>query len=386
MRIAIDVHSIGGRSGGNESYYRGLLDGLSAIDDNHLYLLYATNPDALADANFDKKRFAVTPIYPANRYFRIPFVIPRQARRDYLDVYHAQFLIPPGLRCRTVTTIFDIGFEHFPEFFPWYQRTWSKWLIRASAQRADHIITSSEYSKQDLVTTYHIDPDRITVTPLAPRDSFYPRPKAEARQRIARQYGISSEFILYVGRLQGRKNLLRLVDAFAEARNAGVPHKLVLAGGADSLFEPVMERLRSLRLTEQVLLPGYIAGEDLPWLYSAADAFVYPSLYEGFGLPVLEAMACGLPVLTSTGSALQEVAAGAAVLFDPTDVRSMADALARVMSSSKLRAELAQSGLGRSAHYTYSATARSTVAVYQKVAGRERSRNLSPEVEVRSCL
>jgi glycosyltransferase involved in cell wall biosynthesis len=386
MRIAIDVHSIGGRSGNNETYFRGLLEGLAVVDDReNQYFLYATDPDALMEANFDREKFRVQPIWPANRYLRIPFVIPRQVRRDDLDVYHAQFLIPPGVRCRTVTTIFDIAFEHYPEFFPWYQRTWSKRLIRSSAQRADHIITSSEHSRQDLIKTYQIDPDRITVTPLAPRDSFYPRPKNEARKKIAFRYGIASEFVLYVGRLQGRKNLVRLIDAFAEAHGAGVPHKLVLAGGADSLFEPVMDRVRSRRLSEQVLLPGYIDEEDLPWLYSAADAFVYPSLYEGFGLPVLEAMACGVPVLTATGSALQEVAEGAAVLFDPKNVRSISRALIDVLTNENRRSELAKSGLERSAQYSYRATARSTVAVYEKVAGLERSCNVSPQAEYGTC-
>jgi len=387
VRIAIDVHSIGSGSGGNESYFRGLLEGLAVIDDDqNQYFLYATDPNALMDVNFDRERFRVKSIWPANRYLRIPFAIPRQIRRNGLDVYHAQFLIPPGVRCRTVTTIFDIAFEHYPEFFPWYQRTWSKRLIRSSAQRADHIITSSEHSRQDLIKTYHIDPNRITVTPLAPRDSFYPRrPKVEAKKKIARQYGITSEFILYVGRLQGRKNLVRLVDAFAKAQVAGIPHKLVLAGGADTLFAPVMERVRDRGLSEQVLLPGYIHEEDLPWLYSAAEAFVYPSLYEGFGLPVLEAMACGVPVLTSTGSALQEVAEGAAVLFDPKDVGSITHALIDVLTNEKLRSDLAQAGLERSAQYKYSATARSTIAVYEKVAGGEQSSCASTCAEYGTC-
>jgi glycosyltransferase involved in cell wall biosynthesis len=374
MKIAIDVHSIGGRSGGNESYYRGLLAGLAANNwDQNQYLLYATAPAALADMSLDSNRFVIKPIRSASPYLRIPFAIPRQARVDDVDVFHAQYIVPPGLRCRTVVTIFDISFEHFPEFFPWYQRSWSKRLIRASALRADHVLTSSQHSKQDIVGTYRIDPDRITVTPLAPDASFFPRPKGEARERLARHYGITREFVLYVGRLQGRKNLVRLVEAFAEAHRAGATHKLVLAGAMDSLFEPVMERVRALHLSEQILLPGYVAEEDLPWLYSAAEAFIYPSLYEGFGLPVLEAMACGLPVLTSNGSALQEVAAGAAMLFDPLVVRSMADALIAVLNDPSLRAKLAQSGLERSRRYSYSATARSTIAVYHKVAGWETS-------------
>jgi len=371
MKIGIDVHSIGRGSGGNETYYKCLLEGLLRTNAQHRYVLYSTNVGSLRSAGFPHPNFLIRDIKPGDPYSRIIFSFAVQLRREPVDVFHAQFIVPSFLKCRTVTTIPDIAYEHFPEFFPPYQKAWSKVLIRRSARRADHIITVSQYSKNDLVNTYDIPPEKITVTYEAIGNEFYPRDNSQARDRIASRYGIGSPFVLYLGRLQGRKNLVRLVEAYSIVRQAGCPHKLVLAGGKDSMFMPVVERIRELRLEEDVVFPGYIPSQEVPWFYNAASAFIYPSLFEGFGLPVVEAMACGTPVVTARGSALEEIAAGAALIVDPLDVTSIAGGLQKVLEDQDLRSRLINAGLKRSASFSCEETARQTVAVYEKVLGTE---------------
>jgi glycosyltransferase involved in cell wall biosynthesis len=364
VKVGIDVHSLGTRSGGNETYYRELLGALQQVDSEIRYFLYGIDPEALSQQG-DRERFQCRPV-SASRYLRIPFSLPQSAKRDDLDLFHAQFIVPPGLRCKTVTTIPDIAFERFPEWFPLYQRRWSRYLIRRSAHKADHIITVSENSKRDLINIYQIAADNVTVIYPAPDKSFRPYDKKAAQARIALQYGILGDFILYIGRLQGRKNLLRLVDAFAQMGCSNC-RKLVLAGSPDTLFAPVRKRIAEQRLQQVVLLPGYIPAEDLPWLYSAADLFVYPSLYEGFGLPVVEAMACGVPVVTSKGSSLDEVAGDAALLCNPLDTNSIAACLDKALGSESLRMQLSRAGLDRSRHFTHHSMASATISVYEQV-------------------
>jgi glycosyltransferase involved in cell wall biosynthesis len=371
MKIGIDVHSLGSGRGGNETYYRYLVGGLAAIDRHNEYVLLGTakglaHLPEIAGANFHWQTIASrTP------YTRIPFGLPSSIRHEHVDLFHAQFILPPFLKCKTVVAIFDITYEHFPESFPAYQRMWSKVLIRASARRADHILTLSEHSKQDIARTYGIREDKITVTPLGASEEFFPRDRNAAKELAARNYGIQGNFILYLGRLQARKNLLRLVEAYVTLRRAGFPHKLVLAGKPDFLFQPVLSRIRELRLEQDVLMPGYVHGGDIPFLYSAADLFVFPSLYEGFGLPVIEAMACGVPVITSRGSALEEVAGSAALLVDPCDQVSLSRTMQSALSDSTLRQHLHRAGLQRSAEFSREETARKTIAAYEAVLGRD---------------
>lgn len=368
LRIGIDIHSLGSHKGGNATYYRELVKELVKVRCDHNFSLYHTHP-AAAKQFISDDRFAVKRLRPGSRWLRIPFTLPVLAWQDELDLFHAQFIVPPFLKCKTVTTIPDIAYEHSPEFFPAHQRAWLKVLVRQSARRADHIITVSERSKRDLVELYGVSPEKITVTYEGASEEFGPLDKDQAKATVERRYGISGEFILYLGRLQGRKNLTRLVQAYARVRKAGCTHKLVLAGKVDSLFQPTLSRIRELRLENEVLLPGYIEAQDLPSMYNAAQVFVYPSLYEGFGLPVVEAMACGTPVVTSRGTSLEEVAGDAAVLVDALDEGSIAEALIRVLTDSTLRTQLGQAGIRRSAQFSFRNAACQTIAVYERVLG-----------------
>lgn len=370
LRIGIDIHSIGSRKGGNETYYRELVKGLVKIRSENRFFLYHTSPTIAQHISADD-HFTLEELIPAYPGLRIPFSIPWRTRLDQLDLFHAQFIVPPFLKCKTVTSIFDVAYEHFPQFFDAAQRAWLKVLIPWSARRADHIITLSENSKKDIVRAYGIAEEKITVTYLGAGADFFPRDKEKAQERLAQRYGIQGDFILYLGRLQARKNLARLVEAYALVRKAGHCQKLVIAGKRDSLFEPICALVKELKLERDIVLPGYVHAEDVPIFYSAAEVFVYPSLYEGFGLPVIEAMSCGVPVITSRGSSLEEVAGNAALLIDPLDEVSIAQALKQVLGDDELRKRLGEAGLTRSKTFDLKDAARQTVAVYERVMGAE---------------
>jgi glycosyltransferase involved in cell wall biosynthesis len=368
LRIGIDIHSIGSQKGGNETYYRELINEMIRFPCDHSFFLYYTDSRASQQIAVSE-RFSLQRLRPSRRILRIPFTLPWRVRNDKLDVFHAQFIVPPFLKCKTVTTIPDIAYEHVPQFFPARQRSWLKRLVRESAKRADHIITVSEYSKRDLVQTYGVSPEKVTVTYEGAGENFLPLDREKAREHLARKYGINGEFILYLGRLQARKNLARLVEAYDRVRKSGLPHKLVLAGKQDSLFEPVLSRIRELNLENDIFLPGYVQAEDVPTFFNAAKVFAYISCYEGFGLPIMEAMACGTPVVTSRGSSLEEVAGDGALLVDPMDEVSIAEALTRVLSDAELRHRLGQAGLARSRQFSFKNAARQTIGVYERVMG-----------------
>lgn len=369
MKVGIDAHSIGCGKSGNETYFRSLLRGLRSLERPNKYVVYGTHPERLREMDLDHKRFAIRRVRPSTPFVRIPLAMPAQVFQEGLDLFHAQHIIPPFLKCRTVTTIPDLAYEHYPEYFPPFQVAWSKRLIRWSAQRANHIITVSHFSKTDLMNCYGIDPERITVTYESAEDRYHPRDHGQAREHIARRYGIERPFVLYVGRLQGRKNLVRLIEAYAQVRKRGAEHLLVLVGRKEWMAEEISTRIAQLGIKDEVVLTGYVAGEDLPWFYNASEVFAYPSLFEGFGLPVMEAMACGTPVLTSTGSSLGEIASGAALVVDPTDGVAITDALEQILSDQALRYRLGQLGIKRSREFEEGRMASETVSVYEKVLG-----------------
>jgi glycosyltransferase involved in cell wall biosynthesis len=306
---------------------------------------------------------------PASRFLRIPLAFPWRMRKDKLDVFHAQYIVPPLSRCRTVVSIFDLAHERYPEFFHPAEAKRSQMLVRWSARRADHIVTVSKFSANDLVEIYGVRPEKITVTYLAASEEFQPMDRQQCRELLARNYAINAPFILYAGRLQARKNLVRLIEAFAEVRKKGIQEKLVLVGKQDFLSSEITGAVKKYGLDAEVIFAGYVPQKDLPSFFNGAELFIYPSIFEGFGLPVIESMACGIPTITSYGSSLEEVAGGAALLVDPFSTASIAAAIDKVLSDVDLRQKLAQKGLNRSSQFSYQLTATQTLRVYENVHG-----------------
>jgi glycosyltransferase involved in cell wall biosynthesis len=272
--------------------------------------------------------------------------------------------VPPvGPDQRLVVTVHDLAFQRLPELFPSKWRWLYRAGLRAAVKRADAILVPSQNTADDLVTTTSIQPSRVHVTPLAPSLVATNQDPAETLERL----GVPQPYVLSVGTLEPRKNLVRLVRAYRQVA-PDVPHALVLAGAPGWRAEALEAELaRSGPGT--IVRTGTVSSEDLDVLYRGADVFAYPSLYEGFGLPVVEAMGRGVPTLASNTSSLPEVAGDAALLVDPTDVSEIAEGLARLLTDAPLADDLRQRGLQRAATFTWAATARATLDVYRHLTG-----------------
>ncbi|WP_298815698.1 glycosyltransferase family 1 protein [Chloroflexus sp.] len=272
--------------------------------------------------------------------------------------------VVPLLHPPTVVTIHDVGYRVFPEAHTARRRLELELTTRWSLRAARHVLAISHATRRDLVQWYGADPNRITVTHLGLSATFV-SPVDPARIAVVRaRYGLTQRpYLLYIGTVQPRKNLGRVIEALAHAIAAGYDLDLVIAGKRGWLSEPIERRSGELGIDHRVRFIGYVAEEDLPALLSGALAFIFPSLYEGFGMPVLEAMACGTPVITSAISSLPEVAGDAALLVDPRDTHAIAAAIMRLSDDPNLRAELRARGLARARQFTWEACAQRTLEV-----------------------
>jgi glycosyltransferase involved in cell wall biosynthesis len=241
-----------------------------------------------------------------------------------------------------------------------------------SARRARRVIAISESTKRDVVKLLGVPPDRVYVVYCGVDDTFRPLPAADVAQ-FRRERALPDRFILFLGTLEPRKNVKTLVQAYGRWRVAesDVP-KLVVAGGKGWFYDQIFAEVERLGLTGEVIFPGYVMQQELPLWYNASDIFVYPSRYEGFGLPVLEAMTCGTPVVTTNVASLPEVAGDAALLVSPDDEAQLLDAMRRASSDGSLRQEMVTKGLARAADFTWARTARQTLDAYDRALGKER--------------
>lgn len=370
MRIAIDAHSVGARLGGNESYAVNLIEALAQIDEVNDYTLYVTTTEARDRFHQRWPNFKVRSTLPHTPLIRIPLTLSAELRKHPVDVLHVQFTAPPFCPCPVVVSIHDLSFEHLPHTFHRRSRTQLRLTVRHSAKRAAKILTLSEHTRRDVIETYGIAPERITAIPLAAPRHFSPVEDNRELQRVRHNYGIDGPYILSVGSIQPRKNLARLINAYASLRGkyaeAELP-KLVLVGKRAWLYDETMRALTQTGLKESVILTGYVPETDLPALYSSALCFVYPSYFEGFGLPPLEAMKCGAPVIVGNQTSLPEVVGDAALTVDPYDVSSIAAAIERLVKDSDLRRELSVKGRSRAETFDWRETARRTLQIYEQV-------------------
>jgi len=297
-----------------------------------------------------------------------------------VDLFHAtEHLLPRFSSVRTVFTLHDLIFLFHPETHKPLNRWFLTLMMPRFLRVADAVIAVSECTKRDAIRFYGIPEEKITVIYEGVNPRFRPA-DPEAIAAVRARYSLPEHFILYVGTIEPRKNLAALLEAFhhllatcslrpapCDLLPATCDLRLVIVGKRGWLYEGFFHRLRELGLEDRVIFTGYVPDEDLPAIYSAADLFVFPSLYEGFGLPVLEAMACGTPVVCSDTSSLPEVAGDTALLVDPTDVRALAAAMERALTDEHLRAEIRARGLGRAGHFTWEKAARGTLEVYLRV-------------------
>ncbi len=289
-------------------------------------------------------------------------------KRHRLDLLHSPVNVAPlAARIPQVVTVHDLAFEHFPEQYPRSKARYLQAMTRKSVNRANRIIAVSNATKHDLISLYGAAPHKVTVISNGVSDDMFPRSR-EATTVLRRRHNLPENFFLFVGTLQPRKNLEGLLQALA-LLPSDLDWPLVVIGGSGWMDDPIHRTVRRSGISERVRFIGYVPGEDLPYWYSAAAILVMPSFYEGFGLPVLEAMACGTPTIVANTPALTEVAGSAALRIEPTQPRSIAREMLRLASDPALQQELTTTGLARAHTYSWRRTAEETRSVYSEVTG-----------------
>lgn len=371
MRVAIDAHSVGAKLGGNESYAVNLIEALAQIDSVNNYTLYVTTAEARDRFHQRWPNFKVHTTLPHTPLIRIPLTLSAELRKHPVDVLHVQFTAPPFCPCPVVVSVHDLSFEHLPQTFLRRSRTQLRLTVRHSARRADRILTLSEHTRGDVIKTYKIDPAKVVAIPLAAPAHFGPVTDDKELQRVRHNYGIHGDYVLSVGSIQPRKNLVRLISAYASLRGVHTRNrfpKLVIVGKKGWLYDETLRALEETGVKDSIVLTGYVPEPDLPALYSGALCFVYPSYFEGFGLPPLEAMKCGAPVVVGDATSLPEVVGDAGLKVDPFDVSAIAKAIGELIGNPELRRELSAKGLKRAEMFDWRNTARQTLKVYEEVA------------------
>jgi len=296
-------------------------------------------------------------------------VAPFAATRAHLDVLFCPVnVVPMATPIPTVVTVHDLAFIAHPDAFHAAKRRYLTLMTRLSVHRARHVIAVSTHTRDDLVRHFHVRAERITVIPNAADARFRPADDAHAITRFKAENNLPDRFVLFVGTLEPRKNLRRLIEAFASLDADHAETKLVIVGASGWLTSDLAPLVWERGLSDRIDFTGYVSDDDLPRWYQAATVFCYPSLYEGFGLPVLEAMACGTPVVTSRTSSLPELVGDAAVLVDPTDVTALADALKTVFTDEARRQSMSRAGLARARAFSWERTAAATLDVIRNAA------------------
>ena len=371
LRIGIDARVLGGRFTGDRTYWSNLVRSLAAIDSVNEYRLYVREPlrDDSPDLPVAPNVAHVVVKASSDRLWSLA-AFPAALRRDRVDVAHVQYTVPPRMPCPTVTTIHDISFRLFPNLFTFKDRLLLNLSLPGSIRRAAKIIAVSENTRRDLLAAFrNLPSDKVVVTHLAADASYRPIEASEqesARIMLNQTYGIGDRYALSVGVLQPRKNVPMLLRAFVSGCNEkGLPHKLVVTGKRGWLADDIAAAIAAAG--DRVVFTDYVPDNHLPVLYGCADLFCYPSLYEGFGLPPLEAMACGCPVLASDRSSLPEVVGDAGLLLPPDREDLWREAIGDILTDAHGRQSMAAKGLERAALFSWEGTARATLGVYESM-------------------
>jgi len=368
VRIGIDARKL--HDFGIGTYIRNLLRQLAAVDKDNEYVLLTRPEDSealsLLGENF-RSVVETAANYSMAEQIRIPWAI----RRERIDLFHApHYVLPPLVPCRSVVTIHDCIHLMFPQYLPnRLAYGYARGSIAAASKRATRVLTVSESSKRDILKFVDIPPDKIDVIYNAYDLRFGIEPREEDVVRVRERYQLNDEFVLYAGNVKPHKNLGRLIEAFHHVRDRGLDHlKLVLIGDDISKYAALRRAVHQHQLHKYVRFLGYLPEETLAVMYRLAGVFVFPSLYEGFGLPPLEAMASGTPVVTSNVSSLPEVAGDAALLVDPYDPIAIADGIFTVLTDVAVRRQLRRKGMARAQQFSWETAVEHVRKIYDEVA------------------
>lgn len=367
MRIGIDLSIAAINQAGTGIYIKRLVEAFEHLQKPETFVYFSVKHqrDMSAPKTY---RTRINTVYRDLIWMHT--ILPLQTRRAGVKVLHMPAGIIPYFPPKPVVlTILDTILFQTPERFPLWQRYYFQSLGPRSALFADRIITISEHSKLDIIRQFNVPPEKVTVTYLAAGSEFKPLPPDNIAS-VRQKYGLNQNFILTVGTIEPRKNLARILDSFVSLKSDGFAYQLVHVGPNGWLQENLVTKIKQLGIQKSVRFLGFLPIQDLVAVYNAATLFVYPSLYEGFGLPVLEAMACGCPVVTSNTSSMPEVAGDAAILVDPSQVGAITKGITDVLNNSYMAADLRERGLLQCQRFSWYQTALETLNVYREVAGK----------------
>lgn len=315
------------------------------------------------------------------KLFKVPFVpntilnffqLPIIASKNKYDVLHFIGHIPTFLTKQTkskiITTLHDLTPILFPNFHTTFNNYMFRYILPLTIKNSDRVIAISQATKRDIVRLLHVPDDKVSVVYIAANEKF--KPMKNAKEQLKKKFRISEDFILFVSTIEPRKNLQRLIKAYFLAKKIGMKEKLVIVGspGWGDGYNNVRKLVKSLNLTDDILFMGYVNDKDLPFFYNSAKVFIYPSIYEGFGIPPLEAMQCGCPVIASNTSSIPEVVGDAGILIDPYNEHEMAERMLEVLKSESLRKELRERGLRQAKKFSWEKCARETIRVYESLS------------------
>ncbi len=374
MRFSVDAHAIGQHLTGNETYIKNLLNCFDVLDREAEFVTYISREEAVRDVpdRFQKRHVAVNP------FIRLGYDLPRRVSEDRPNLLHVQYTAPLTCSAPTVVSVHDVSYLEHPEYFTAFRAMQLRLTVRRTVKFASCVLTPSEFSKRRILDAYKLPDDKVVVLPNGVSSVFRPvgREAAQRSLRAAWTAGtakpqITAPFILTVGDLQPRKNHLGLIHAFEDLIRAHpqLPHHLLVVGKETWHASTVRAAARRSEVADRIHFTGFVDDEELRRLYGACDLFVYPSFYEGFGLPILEAMACGRAVACSNSSAMPEVADSSALLFDPSSRRDLVFAMRDLLLNPELRQRMERLGLQRAAMFSWSSSAARTLDVYYAVAG-----------------
>jgi glycosyltransferase involved in cell wall biosynthesis len=379
LRIAIDYTSAINQNAGIGRFVRNLVDAVVAHGSTDSFLLFHANPNPgrapnyPSGSNVSHRELRISERWANIIWHRLQVPLPADWLTGPIDLFHSpDFVLPPVRAARSILTVHDLAFLLYPECADARLRAYLEKTVPRSVRRADYVVADSENTRNDVICLLGVPPERVTVVPGGVDPVFRPVTDPTRLSTLRRSMGLddTTPYILFIGVIEPRKNLMGLIEAFDILKSRrSLPHKLVVAGRRGWLSDSTMERAERSPYRSEIIFPGFIPEADLPTLYSAAETFAFPSHYEGFGLPVLEAMACGTPVVASRASSLPEVVGDAGMQVDPDDSDHLASALELLALNPEMRADFSTRGIARASTFTWEAAAEVMLDVYHKVAG-----------------
>jgi glycosyltransferase involved in cell wall biosynthesis len=372
MNIAINGLFLSLKNTGGGRYLTDLVAGLQPFGRDIKYFLFTNN-------NINRNKIVSSPFvetidcgwmirFRPSRILWENLILPEVIKKRKIDLLHAAgFTLPGRISCKSVITIFDMTFFTMPQLHLASKVAYFQKMIPVALKKADKIIAISKQTKNDIINIFGVAQDKIRVIYIGAGKEFRVISDKDAVEGIKQKYGLPKKYILFVGTIEPRKNIKGLIHAYEVLKKKGYEHKLVIVGKRGWHYSDIFEAVRRLKLNSDIIFTDYVLGQDLPFIYNGASIFVYPSFYEGFGIPVLEAMSCGIPVVTSGVSSLPEIAGEAALLINPMDIEGISISIDKILRDSHLANALVKKGLDRASLFSIEKLIAETVQVYKEV-------------------